>query len=120
MTRLVSGNRTVLLGAGLLLCATAGMISACSDTTANSPVTKDCTLDTGTSTISGSLTVTYQVTVQDGTATVASLTYNAESGPVTVTNPTLPFQENLTLATATAHLQLTGTVTNGVLVAQYS
>ena len=120
MTRLFGGNRSVLLGAGLLLCATAAMISACSDTNANSPVSKDCTLDTGTSTISGSLTVTYQVTVQDGTASVTSLTYAAESGPVTVTNPTLPFQANLTLATVPAHLQLTGTVTNGILVAEYS
>jgi hypothetical protein len=120
MTQRFRRRATVLLGAGILVCATAAMVSACSDTNANQPVAKDCTLDTGASTIAGSLTVTYQVTVPDGTGTVSSLTYTADTGPVTVTNPTLPFQENLTLLTAPAQLQVVGTVSNGTMVAQFS
>jgi hypothetical protein len=72
------------------------------------------------SAISGSITVTYLVTLSGSSATIASITYTAESGPVTVNNPTLPFQQNLTLLTAPAQLQLTGTVTDGTLTAEYS
>ncbi len=120
MTRRIRSGKGVLLVSGMLLCTAAGMISACSDSTGNSPTTKDCTLDTGMSTISGSITVTYLVTLSGSSATIASITYAAEGGPVTVTNPTLPFQQNLTLLTAPAQLQLTGTVTDGTLTAEYS
>ena len=120
MIQRVVVKRTALLAAGSLLCATAAMVSACSDTTANQPITKDCSLDTGSSTESGSITVTYQVTVQDGTGTVTTLSYTADTGTVTVNNPTLPFQENLTLVTAPARLQLAGTIKGGTMVAEYS
>lgn len=117
MINMTTAPRRFMLGGALALCALALTLSACSDDPEEGPLA--CGLDTGESEISGDLTVSYQVTLS-GSGSVSSVTYTAESGPVTVTNPTLPWSENITLTTRTARIEATGSVTTGTITAQYA
>lgn len=108
----------ILLGGALALSAAVMTLSACGDDSGgNEPL--ECGLDTGESAISGDITVSYQVTLE-GSGAVTSVTYTSDAGDQVVNNPSLPFSANITLATRTARIQATGSVTTGTITAQYA
>ena len=113
----VRGMRLLVTGA-LALCAMALTVSACSDDD-NGDNTLPCGLDTGNSEISGDITVGYSAALT-GAGTVTSITYTDNSGDVVVTNPTLPYQANVTLSTLPARIRAAGSVTSGSIVIGYS
>jgi len=76
-----------------------------------------CNLDTGESDAVGG-TVTYRAE-KTGDATVSVLILGADSGAQVVANPVLPFMQTLTLATAHARIQATGSVTNGSITISF-
>lgn len=84
--------------------------SACSDS--DNPLDSACTLATSVSDGPGPVTYTASRT---GNGSISSYTYNTDHGPVTVTDPTLPYTLTTTLATARAGVAAIGTASNGSL-----
>jgi hypothetical protein len=89
---------------------------------------KDCTQDTGPSTLAhspsgSSLTysVKYEVT-HSGEGSLRQITYyNGATSQVTVENPTLPWVQTLTLNSgSSAGIGMVGTVTNGRIEVKYT
>ena len=112
----VRQHRIVLTGA-LALCAAVLTVSACGDDDNNGGGTA-CTLDTGASDISGNLAVHYEAAAT-GNGTLNSITYATETGNQVVVNPDLPWEVDVTLATAHARLQALGSVTSGSIQVQF-
>jgi hypothetical protein len=77
-----------------------------------------CKLDTGESDSVGGM-VSYRAE-STGDATVSMLTLATDSGLQVVANPGLPYMQTVTLATAHAQIQATGSVTNGSFTIAYS
>lgn len=120
MTRVPRTRRTRLLVSGALaLCAAAFVLSACGDDSSGGGDTLPCGLDTGNSAIFNNITVGYTATLS-GAGTVESITYTDNSGDVVVTNPTMPFQANVTLSTLPARIRASGSVTTGTLTIGYT
>ena len=77
-----------------------------------------CKLDTGESDSVGGM-VTYRADTT-GDATISLLTLATDSGSQVVTNPLPPYMQTITLATAHAQIQVTGSVTNGSITISYT
>lgn len=77
-----------------------------------------CKLDTGESDSVGGM-VTYRAE-STGDATVSVLTVATDNGSQVVTGPVLPYMQTITLATAHAQIQATGSVTNGSITISYT
>ena len=77
-----------------------------------------CNLDTAESGDIGG-TVTYRAE-KTGDGVVSSLTYATDTGPQLVPSPILPYMQTVTLTSAHARLQATGSVTNGSITISYS
>jgi hypothetical protein len=110
-------NRRRLLGGVLALCGALFTISACSNDDTGSDTTP-CTMDTGASEISGNLAVHYEASAT-GNGTLSSVTYATDAGDQVVVNPSLPWEVDVTLATAHARLRAAGRLNNGVITIQY-
>ena len=98
----------ILSFALLALVGGALAVSACSDS--DNPLDSACTISTAIS--DGVGTVTYTAS-RTGNGTISSYTYNTDGGPVTVTDPTLPYTLTMTLPTAHAGAAAIGTASNG-------
>lgn len=108
--------RKTFLASAFTLCAAAAVLGACSD----DPEVLPCTKDTGASTISGDLTIHYEATASGG-GTWTGIVYTTDEGDVTVTSPTLPWEIDVTNATAPARIQGVGSVTgSGGAIINYS
>jgi hypothetical protein len=105
----------MLLGGAIAITTAVFTLGACSDDSGSTP----CNLDTGASSISGDLTVHYEASTT-GDGTLSSITYATDAANVVVTNPALPWNIDITLATAHARLQATGGVSSGSIEIQYS
>jgi hypothetical protein len=101
-------SRKVLGLALLSLVGGALVASACSDS--DNPLDSACTIATAIS--DGVGTVTYTAS-RTGNGTISSYTYNTDGGPVTVTDPALPYSLTVTLETAHAGAAAIGTASNG-------
>jgi hypothetical protein len=77
-----------------------------------------CELELPESDAAGGLTVEYKVS-STGNGHVSSLTYVTDDGPQVVKDPSLPFEESVTLATAHASISLVGRVSDGSLTLSY-
>ena len=120
MTHRTAGRwRRVLLGQTLGLLAGAFTVGACGDDGGGNNNTLQCGPNTGNSTISGSLSVAYSASLA-GSGTVNTITYTTDAGDQTVTNPTLPWQASVTLATLPAAIRATGSVTTGTITIGYN
>jgi hypothetical protein len=98
--------RRTFLASALTLCAAAAALSACSD----DPEVIPCDRTAGPSTITGDLAVHYQASATIGGALTAII-YASDTGNVTVTSPSLPWEVDVNLATAAASIQGIGSVT---------
>jgi hypothetical protein len=88
------------------------MTAACSSDTSGGGGSA-CAVDTGPSTISGNISVTYTASVL-GDGAITQLKYATDGGMTTINNPALPFTLGpLALTTAHAQISATGSATNG-------
>ena len=106
------------MGQALGLLAGAFAVGACGDDGGSSG-TLQCGPNTGNSTISGSLSVAYSASLA-GSGAVNTITYTTDAGDQTVTNPALPWQASVTLATLPAAIRATGSVTTGTITIGYN
>lgn len=90
---------------------------ACGDSNDGGGGNNACDLATSTSTIGGQATYTASVT---GNGAISSLVYATDGGNVTVNNPTLPYNQGVTLTTGRARISTTGTVSSGSITTAYS
>jgi hypothetical protein len=111
-------QRRMLTRKALAVGAAALVVSACGDG-GGSNNTLPCGIDTGNSSIAGGLSVAYTASLS-GAGSVTSITYTDNSGDVVVTNPTLPFQASVTLATLPARIRASGSVTTGAITIGYN
>ena len=88
------------------------MVAACAQDSST------CKLDTGESDSVGGM-VTYRAE-GTGDGAVSVLTAATDTGPQVVPNPGLPYMQTITLATAHAQIQATGSVTNGSITISYA
>ena len=117
MTRTTRSPNHILLRGAILLAGAVFTLSACSDSNGGSNNTP-CNLDTGASDIAGNLAVHYEASAT-GNGTLASVTYATDDGNQVVVNPGLPWEVDVTLATAHARLQAVGSVSSGSILVQY-
>ncbi len=110
-------RRNLLLAGAMIFSAAVFTLSACSNDGDGSNTTP-CNLDTGASSISGNLAVHYEASTT-GNGTLSSITYATDAGNVVVTTPTLPWETDITLATAQARLRAVGDVSSGSIQIQY-
>lgn len=110
-------QRRLFMGGAIVLAPAAFTLGACSDDGGGSNTTP-CNLDTGASSISGNLAVHYEASTT-GNGTLSSITYTTDAGNVVVTTPTLPWEIDVTLATAQARIRAVGGVSSGSIEIQY-
>jgi hypothetical protein len=75
---------------------------------------ENCDLDTGDSSLLGALTAKYFAS-GTGDASMSSLTYMTDEGPLTITDPKLPFATSVSLTNVRARLRAKGTSGAGTL-----
>ena len=120
MTRTLKTRRTrLLVTAALTLCTAALTLSACGDDSSGNNNTLQCGPNTGNSSISGNITVTYSASLA-GSGTVTSVTYATDGGDVVVNNPALPWQISVVNATSPAAIRAAGSVTTGTITIGYN
>jgi hypothetical protein len=97
----------------LALAATLGAADGCEDL-AGLNGSGNCDLDTGESSLLGTLTATYLAS-GTGDASMSSLSYATDEGSKTINDPKLPFTVTVKLTTARARLRARGTSGTGTL-----
>jgi hypothetical protein len=80
---------------------------------------ENCDMDTGMSSLGGTLTVQYFATAT-GDAAMSSLTYSTDLGPSTVDEPKLPYSVTVQLRSARARVRAKGASGTGTLSIGYS
>jgi hypothetical protein len=79
---------------------------------------ENCDMDTGMSSLGGTLTVQYFASAT-GDAAMSSLTYSTDLGPRTVDDPTLPYSVMVQLSSARARIRAKGSSGTGTLSIGY-
>lgn len=75
---------------------------------------ENCDMDTGESSLLGTMTVQYFAT-STGDASMSSLTYATDAGSRRITDPSLPFAITVPLTTARARMRAKGSSRTGTL-----
>jgi hypothetical protein len=79
---------------------------------------ENCDMDTGMSSLAGTLTVQYFASAT-GDAAMSSLTYSTDLGPRTVDDPKLPYSVTVQLSSARARIRAKGASGTGTLSIGY-
>jgi hypothetical protein len=80
---------------------------------------ENCDMDTGMSSLSGTVTVQYFAS-GTGDAAMSSLTYATDLGPKTVDGPKLPYNVTVQLSSARARVRAKGASGEGTLAIGYA
>ena len=104
-------------GSGLSLVAALALAAGCEEGSGLS--NENCDMDTGMSSLGGTVTVQYFASAT-GDAAMSSLTYATDLGPRTVDDPKLPYNSTVQLSSARARIRAKGASGTGTLAIGYA
>ena len=111
-----STHRPHRVGA-MRLAAAVALAAGCEESSGLSG--ENCDMDTGMSSLGGTVTVQYFASAT-GDAAMSSLTYATDLGPRTVDDPRLPYNATVQLSAARARIRAKGASAGGTLTIGYA